>query len=56
VEAYQLLVPSSEAEKIHPVRLPADVLDDLQESIKSDIERRFKAVVIEKPGKKGGAS
>jgi transcriptional regulator with XRE-family HTH domain len=56
VEAYQLLVPSSEAEKIHPVRLPADVLDDLQESIKSDIERRFKAVVIEKPGKKDGAS
>jgi transcriptional regulator with XRE-family HTH domain len=56
VEAYQLLVPSSEAEKIHPVRLPADVLDDLQESIKSDIESRFKAVVISKPGKKGGAS
>jgi transcriptional regulator with XRE-family HTH domain len=54
VEAYQLLVPNSEAEKIHPVRLPADVLDDLLETVKGDLERRFKAVVVTKPGK-GGA-
>jgi DNA-binding XRE family transcriptional regulator len=55
VEVYQLLITNSEAEKIHPVRLPADVLDDLLETVKGDLERRFKAVVVAQPGKKSGA-
>jgi transcriptional regulator with XRE-family HTH domain len=53
VEVYQLLLPTDEAEKLYPVRLPADVLDELLETVKDDLERRFKAVVKSKPGKKG---
>jgi transcriptional regulator with XRE-family HTH domain len=52
VEAYQLLLPNSEAEKIYPVRLPEDVMDDLLETIKDDLEHRFKAVVKSKLIKK----
>jgi transcriptional regulator with XRE-family HTH domain len=51
VEVYQLLFPGGEAEKLYPVRLPADVLDELLETIKGDIERRFEAVVKAKPRK-----
>jgi transcriptional regulator with XRE-family HTH domain len=45
VEADQLLFPNNEAEKIFPVRLPADVLHNLLDNIKDDLERRFDAVV-----------
>jgi transcriptional regulator with XRE-family HTH domain len=55
VEVYQLLFPGGEAEKLYPVRLPADVLDELLETVKGDLERRFKAVVRAKPGTKGGS-
>jgi len=51
VEAYQLLFPDSEAEKLFPARVPADVLDELLETVKGDIERRFEAVVKTKPRK-----
>ena len=48
VEAYQLLYPRTEADKIHPVRLPADVLRELQSDIKKSIDRHFDdAVIIE---------
>jgi transcriptional regulator with XRE-family HTH domain len=53
VEVYQLLLPGGEAEKLYPVRLPADVLNDLLETVKNDLERRFKAVVKSDPGGKG---
>jgi transcriptional regulator with XRE-family HTH domain len=56
VEAYQLLFPNGEAEKIYPARIPADVLDELLEMVKNDIETRFKAVAISKPAKKGSSS
>jgi transcriptional regulator with XRE-family HTH domain len=48
IETYQLFFPNSESEKFFPVRLPEDVLNDLMETIKDDIERRFEAVVKEK--------
>lgn len=47
IEAYQLLVPQTEAEKIFPVKLPADILKDLKDTIKSDIDHRFSGVVTE---------
>jgi transcriptional regulator with XRE-family HTH domain len=47
VEAYQLLFPQGEADKIFPVRLPADVLRDLQDNIKTSIDWFFDAVVKE---------
>jgi len=47
VEAYQLLFPQTEAEKLFPVKIPADILQDLKEIIKNDIDRRFSSVVTE---------
>jgi len=49
VEVYQLIYPSSEAEKMFPVRLPADVLSELRCNIESDIARRFDAVITDGP-------
>ncbi|GMO42227.1 MAG: hypothetical protein Pg6C_03630 [Treponemataceae bacterium] len=45
VEVYQLLLPSSESEKLHPVRVPADILRDLHDTISADLARRFSEVV-----------
>lgn len=45
VEAYQLLFPQSEDDRLFPVRLPADVLRDLQNAIKASIDRHFDAAV-----------
>jgi transcriptional regulator with XRE-family HTH domain len=45
IEAYQLLFPQTEAEKLFPVRVPADILQDLKEIIKEDLDRRFNEVV-----------
>lgn len=47
IEVYQLLFPQTEAEKLFPVKIPADILQDLKEMIKTDIDRRFSAVVTE---------
>jgi transcriptional regulator with XRE-family HTH domain len=49
VEVYQLLFPDSEVEKLYPARVPADVLKELLETIKTDMDRRFNAVVKSKP-------
>ena len=46
-EVYQLLFPQTEAEKMFPVKVPADILEDLKNNIKSDLDRRFNEVVIE---------
>ena len=45
VEPYQLLFPQTEAEKLFPVKLPADILQDLKDTIKIDIDRRFNDVI-----------
>jgi transcriptional regulator with XRE-family HTH domain len=47
VEAYQLLFPQTEAEKLFPVKVPADILQNLKEIIKEDLDRRFNDVVTE---------
>jgi len=48
VEVYQLIYPKTEAEKLFPIRLPADILFDLRSNLEKDIARRFDEVVIEK--------
>ena len=47
IEAYQLLFPQTEAEKLFPVKIPADILQALKNSIKEDLDRRFSEVVSE---------
>jgi transcriptional regulator with XRE-family HTH domain len=47
VEAYQLLYPQTEADRLHPVRLPAGILRKLQSDIKESIDREFEMVVTD---------
>jgi DNA-binding XRE family transcriptional regulator len=47
VEAYQLLFPQNEAEKLFPIKVPANILEDLKNMIKDDLEKRFSDVVTE---------
>jgi transcriptional regulator with XRE-family HTH domain len=47
VEVYQLLYPQLEASRLHPVRLPAELLRNLKNEIKEDIDRKFEAVVTD---------
>jgi len=44
VEAYQLLFPQTGAEMLFPVKVPADILQNLKEIIKEDLDRRFNEV------------
>ena len=45
IEVYQLLFPQTEAEKLFPVKIPADILEDLKNVIKEDLDRRFDGIV-----------
>ena len=47
IEAYQLLFPQTEAEKLFPVKVPADILKSLREAINDDLDRRFSEIVTE---------
>jgi len=47
VEAYQLLFPHNEAEKLYPTKVPANILQDLKNIIKDDLEKRFSEVITE---------
>ena len=47
VEIYQLLFPKSEAEKLFPVRLPAEILQELRANLEKDMANRFEAVLVE---------
>jgi transcriptional regulator with XRE-family HTH domain len=47
VEVYQLLYPQTEAHRLHPVRLPAELLRRLRNEIKENIDRQFEAVVTD---------
>ena len=49
IEVYQLFFPQMEAEKLFPVKIPADILKDLKNSILGDIDRRFNEVVVTTP-------
>jgi transcriptional regulator with XRE-family HTH domain len=49
VEAFQLLLPHTEAERLHPVRLPADALAALKSRLRrrilADLDRAFDTMV-----------
>jgi transcriptional regulator with XRE-family HTH domain len=45
VEVFQLVYPQTEAEKLYPVRLPADILRELRSNLESDITRRFDEIL-----------
>jgi len=47
IEVFQLMCPKTEAEKLFPVRLPSDVLQDLRSNLEKDIARRFDEVVTD---------
>jgi len=47
IEAFQLLLPQNEAEKLFPVKVPSDILQNLKDIIKEDLDRRFNEVVTE---------
>jgi len=47
IEVYQLFSPQNEAEKLFPVKVPADILQELKDIIKEDLDRRFSEVVTE---------
>jgi transcriptional regulator with XRE-family HTH domain len=48
VEVYQLMYPETEADKMFPIRLPADILLELRSNLEKDIARRFDEVVTDK--------
>jgi len=47
VEVYQLLYPQAETDRLHPVRLPSELLRKLRNEIKENIDRQFEAMVTD---------
>ena len=47
VEVYQLLYPQKESNRLHPLRLPSELLRNLKNEIKEDIDRKFEAIVTD---------
>jgi len=47
VEAYQLIYPKSEAEKLFPVRLSSDILSELRSNLEKDIAQRFNEIMTD---------
>jgi transcriptional regulator with XRE-family HTH domain len=47
VEVYQLLYPDTEANRLHPIRLPSDLLRKLKKEIIEEIDHQFEAVVTD---------
>jgi DNA-binding XRE family transcriptional regulator len=47
VEVHQLVYTKNEAEKLFPVRIPADILLELRSNLEKDIARRFDEVVTD---------
>jgi len=47
IEVFQLFFPQAEADKLFPVKVPADILQSLKDIIKEDLDRRFSEVVTE---------
>jgi len=45
IEAYQLLYPQNEAEKLNPVKVPSDILKNLILTIKDDLDKRFNEII-----------
>jgi len=49
IEVYQLLFPETEADKLFPVKIAPDILNDLKSNIINDLDRRFNEIVTESP-------
>ena len=47
VEIYQLLYPQKEANKLFPIRVPSDVLNELRSNLEKDFALRFDEVLTE---------
>ena len=47
VEAYQLIYPKNEVDKLFPVRLPSDILSELRSNLEKDIAQRFTEIMTE---------
>jgi transcriptional regulator with XRE-family HTH domain len=47
IEPYQLLFPKTGTEMLFPVKVPSDILENLKETIKEDLDRRFNEIVTE---------
>jgi transcriptional regulator with XRE-family HTH domain len=47
IEVYELLFPNTEAEKLYPTKVPADILCELQEKIKNRIDEEFSYVLTD---------
>jgi len=45
VEIYQLIYPRTEAEKLFPVRLPAEILLELHSNLEKDMACRFNEIL-----------
>jgi transcriptional regulator with XRE-family HTH domain len=50
VEVYELLYPQIMANRLHPLRLPSELLRKLRNEIKENIDRQFEAVVTDEDG------
>jgi hypothetical protein len=47
VEIYQLVYPKTEADKLFPIRLPADILLELRSNLEKDMAHRFDNVLTD---------
>jgi len=48
VEIYQLLYPKTESDKLFPIKVPADILNELRSNLEKDMACRFNEVLTEK--------
>ena len=47
VEIYQLLFPKTENDKLFPVRVPAEILQELRAKLEKDMANRFEEVLTD---------
>ena len=47
VEIYQLIFPKTEAEKLFPVRVPAEILRELHSKLEKDMASRFDEILTD---------
>ena len=47
VEAYELIYPKNEYDKLFPVRLPSDILLELRTNLEKDIAQRLTEIMTE---------
>jgi len=47
VEIYQLLFPKTENDKLFPVRVPAEILQELRSKLEKDMANRFEEILTD---------